>query len=276
VPQWLNSLNGGGVVGSSASSSSKASSSSAAVSSVATSSTASSTATSSTPASSAASVASSVASVASSASNSSAAASGWIGSALVLGQSTTTITGALNSSTNSTVNFSAALGKFESAKDAFYFVGKDVTGDFTFIANLSQMTSALKVSSSDQYRVGIMLCTDCSTTAASANAQIGLSSPTLATETVIVNSHRLVAGGSVNKEHLSVVASAGASLYFKIVRVGSIYTSYYSTDGGLNYVQGRTGDFSTAIGSTAKIGFFAAPGDAATNTIGFADISLTQ
>jgi hypothetical protein len=61
------------------------------------------------------------------------------------------------------------------------------------------------------------------------------------------------------------------------VRVGSTYSSYYSVDGGLNYTQARTGDFSTAIGSTAKIGFFAAQGDIPdTNTFGFDKISLIQ
>jgi hypothetical protein len=183
----------------------------------------------------------------------------------------------VNSSTSSTINFSATRGKFESAKEAFYFVSRDVTGDFTFIANLSQMVSSLKVSSSDQYRVGIMLCTDCVSAAASASAQIGISSPLVATDTAIVHTQRLVAGASLSKTQTSVAASAGASLYFKIVRVGSTYTSYYSVDGGVNYTQARTGDFGSAIGSTAKIGVFAAQGDSPdTNTFGFDKISLIQ
>lgn len=259
VPQWLNPLNSGGAVGSSVSSSSKSSSSVA--SSV------------SSAASSASSVASST--VSSAASSTVGGSTGWGGNALVLGGSTTSVSGALVSSTASTLSFTASLGKLESAKEAFYFVGEDVSGDFTFIANLSQVASALKVSSSDQYRVGIMLCADCSTTAAaSINAQIGISSPVAGTNN-IVHAQRLTSGASLSKSQ-SVVATVGASLYFKIVRSGSAYTSYYSLDGGVTYTQGRTGDFAGAIGSTAKIGFYAAPGEATVNTFNFENISLTQ
>jgi hypothetical protein len=74
----------------------------------------------------------------------------------------------------------------------------------------------------------------------------------------------------------SVVATVGASLYFKIVRSGSTYSSYYSDDGGVTYKNGRSGDFAGAIGSTAKIGFYAAPGEATANTFNFENISLTQ
>lgn len=273
VPQWLNSLNGSGVVGSSASSSSKASSSSAAVSSAAS----SSTVASSTPASSIASSvsSSSAVSVASSASSSSAAAAGWSGSALVEGGSTTAINGAVISATDSAVSFSANRGKFESLKEAFYFVGRDVTGDFTFIANLSQMSNTLTVSSSDQYRVGIMLCADCTTAALSASAQVGISAPVVATDNMIVHTQRLTNVASLNKSQ-AVAGTVGASLYFKLVRVGTTYTSYYSLDGGANYSQVRTGDFGGAIGSTVKIGFFAATGSAVDNTISFSNISLTQ
>lgn len=264
VPQWLNSVNVGGAVGSSSASSSKASS--------VVSSSAASVASSSLAANSSAS-----SSVSSTASSSSTANTAWTGNALILGGSTTSVSGTVNSSTSGTINFSVTRGKFESAKEAFYFVSRDVTGDFTFIANLSQMVSSLKVSSSDQYRVGIMLCTDCVSAAASASAQIGISSPLVATDTAIVHTQRLVAGASLSKTQTNVAASAGASLYFKIVRVGSTYTSYYSVDGGLNYTQARTGDFSTAIGSTAKIGFFAAQGDSPeTNSFGFDKISVTQ
>jgi hypothetical protein len=262
VSQWLNPLNVGGVVSSSVSSSSAASVSSASSSSSSTS-----------PASSLSSSSSS--SDASAASSSSAPSGGWNGGALVLGGSTTSVTGTLDLQSANAVSFSTSLGKFESAKEAFYFVGEDVTGDFTFIANLSQMSSAIKVSATDQYRIGIMLCVDCSSTAASANAQIGISS-LAASANSIVNSHRLVAGAGINKSNTAVPATVGTQLYFKIERVGSTYKSYYSTDGGVIYTQSRTGDFASAIDSTVKIGFFAATGEATVNTISFNNISLTQ
>ncbi|RYY02826.1 MAG: hypothetical protein EOO53_11370 [Gammaproteobacteria bacterium] len=263
VPQWLNPLNVGGVLSSSVSSSSTASVASAASSS--SSSTNSSTSLSSSNSSSTVGAASS----------SSAPSVGWNGGALVLGGSTTSVTGNVDSQSANAVSFSTTLGKFESAKEAFYFVGEDVTGDFTFIANLSQMSSAIKVSATDQYRVGIMLCVDCSSAAASANAQIGISS-LAASVNSIVNSHRLVAGAGINKSQTNVPATVGTQLYFKIERVGSTYKSYYSTDGGVVYLQSRTGDFASAIGSTVKIGFFAATGEATANTISFSNISLTQ
>ncbi|MET0357306.1 MAG: hypothetical protein ABW044_11035 [Cellvibrio sp.] len=223
---------------------------------------------------------SSVESSSSSSSSSSTTTSGWNGSAFVTGGSTTSASGVVNSNTDSTVNFSVTRGKLESSKDSFYFVSQDVTGDFTFIANLSQMSSALKVSSSDQYRVGIMLCADCSASTAltaSANAQIGISSPSVTGTTSVVRNHRLTAGASINKTQTADVVSPNSMLYFKIVRVGTTYKSFYSKDGGVNYIDGGASDFGSAIGSTVKIGVFAAQGDSPeTNTFGFENISLTQ
>lgn len=275
VPQWLNSLNSGGAVASSAASSSKASSATTSASSVfsATSSAAATSVSSPSSISSTASVSSAASSGA--ASSSSAAAISWSGSALIEGGSTALITSAVVSASDSLVSFSAARGKFESAKEAFYFVSRDVTGDFTFIANLSQMSSTLTVSSSDQYRVGIMLCADCTAAALSASAQVGVSAPLVATDNMIVHSQRLTNVASLSKSQ-AVAGTVGSSLYFKIVRTGTTYTSYYSQDGGATYTQARTGDFAGAIGSTVKIGFFAAPGSTTDNTFSFTNISLTQ
>jgi len=231
------------------------------------------------PAISSASSSSSSSSAANSSSSSSSSAgntTGWTGAALVVGGSTTTVSGVVNSSTDNTVNFSTTGGKFESTKEAFYFVGKPVTGDFTFIANLSQMVSPLKLAT-DQARMGIMLCVDCSGAALSPSAQIGITSNTV-TENVIVHTSRLSAGATLGKSKTTVVANVGTSLYFKLVRSGTNFTSYYSQDGGLTYTQARTGDFGAAIGATVSIGLFAAQGVTTpeSNTFGFDNISLTQ
>jgi hypothetical protein len=203
----------------------------------------------------------------------------WTTLAYKAGGSSAAISGTLAGGGNA-ITLSAVSGKFESTKEANYFAYTTVSGDFTLIARVSSISQEMKVSTSYQYRAGLQLCDGCTSeaiTPAPAYAQSSLGVYAAATM-YPVYAHRLSAGASYAKNAFATkeIVTAGSSLYLKLVRAGSTYQAFYSTDGGVSWVaQGAssTAEF-TSLPSALQVGFFAAPGLAKDTSITFDNISI--
>jgi hypothetical protein len=183
-------------------------------------------------------------------------------------------TGSVTSSSETAVTFTVTKGKFESSKEAFYFISKGVTGDFEFTANMSAMNNATRANS-NQGHAGVMMCVNCVSGAATAapTAKIGVfdnSGP------FIIHTHRLADGGARVNNETAVSATPGSMLYLRIVRTGDSYTVSYSTNGGSSYTVADTQTFAATVPATVQVGIYAAQGEDASNGFTFENISLTQ
>jgi hypothetical protein len=183
-------------------------------------------------------------------------------------------TGSVTSSSETAVTFTVDRGKFESLKEAFYFISQEVTGDFEFTANLSAADGPTRANS-NQGHVGVMLCIDCVNGAATAaaTAKIGIFDNT---GSFIIDTYRLSDGGGRVNNETAVSAVPGAMLYLRIARTGDSYTVSYSTNGGSSYTSADTQTFTETVPATVQVGIYAAQGEDASNGFTFENITLTQ
>lgn len=162
-------------------------------------------------------------------------------------------------------------GKIESSKKGFFYVHKVVGGDFVFTANLVSVTAQTRNGSQGQ--VGILMCTACENGAStlSASAKIGVTGND---SWGIVGEHRL--DGATRNGHSQVSPSVvmDGDLYFRIVRSGDTYTSYYSIDGGETWEQKNTGTFSAELPDDVQIGVYGSNGHDSANGFIFENITL--
>jgi pectate lyase len=201
----------------------------------------------------------------------------WTGEALKLSGSTTNVSGSVNSSSDTALSFTATGGKFESSKTALYLVSTPVSGDFVLTAKVKQL-GIVNESTSSQLPVGLIMCV-CN--AADAGTKVmALAGLIDKTTDSIVNllpayGHILADAGSYAKNNSASIVTPGESLYLKLVRSGTGYTSSFSTDGGINYTVLNSGTFTASLPTTLKVGAFSAAG-ATSQTFVFEDISITQ
>ncbi len=244
------------------------------------SSTSSASSVSSSSSSTASSAASSASSSASSSSTSTSSGSATLALAYVnelFGGSTATVSGSIVSSDTTSVLTSIG-GKMESAKDGYSLAAQDIMGNFTLTASLNSIGTALTTSSSQQYRVGLMMC-DCAngtSTSAPIYASLGLGATATSSVYYPYYASRATAGTSIAKSTFSTTDTQPAStLIFILARNGLTVTLSYSTNGGSSFTA-KTTTF-TALPDTLKVGIFGASGVSTTGSaITFSNISITQ
>lgn len=180
---------------------------------------------------------------------------------------------------SSSVVLTSIKGKLESTKDSMSMATQLITGDFTIVATVTLVSPDLTVSSSNQYRAGLMLCDCAAGTSASApmyaQAAIGIPSAGY----VPVYAGRLAAAGTVGKANFSgsPVVTPGSLLMLKLVRSGQTYTASYSTDGGASYVSNSAQTFTGGLPTAVQVGVFAASGVSSPGaTVTFSNITITQ
>lgn len=200
--------------------------------------------------------------------DSGSAEGGWTLDAMMMGGSTSAISGAVSSSSESAVSFNIQGGKFESSKESFYYISQMVDGDFELSANLSNWSNPTR-SSSDQGSVGLLLCVECENGGAmAASVKVGVR------DSGIIHTQRLSAGGSLVKDSTGNGAAPGELLYLKLARTGDSFTLAYSTDGGADYQEVRTGSFPEGLPDNVQVGIYAAQGENAANGFTFQNIGL--
>jgi len=232
--------------------------------------------------SSSSSAASSAASSSSASSSSASTSSGSATLALAyanesFGGSTATVSGSIVSS-GTTSTLTSIGGKMEGAKDGYSLAAQDITGNFTLTASLNSIGTALAISSTQQYRVGLMMC-DCANgtiTSAPIYASLGLGATATSSVYYPYYASRATTGASIAKSTFSATDTQPAStLIFVLARNGLTVTLSYSTDGGSSFTA-KTTTF-TALPDTLKVGIFGASGVATTGSaITFSNISITQ
>jgi hypothetical protein len=217
-------------------------------------------------------------------SNSSTLAYTFTGSVLQL-SATTAISGSndlsgglLNSSNG--VAITATGGKLASTGESLYFVNTTVSGDFTIIAKLKSITTPyLTVSSSVQYRAGLMAY-NISGTTANIFAQACVGSATTSGTYEPYKAARLTATGTLTVGKSIITSGAtvvpGDSLYLKLVisKTNNTYISSYSTDGGLTWTSSSTTSFTDTLPESLSVGLFAAPGGSGVITT-FENVTIT-
>ncbi|ACE82841.1 pectate lyase family protein [Cellvibrio japonicus] len=194
----------------------------------------------------------------------------WLPSAnaFKVGGSSTAISGSVTTNSADVTSFSITGGKFESSKEAFFYINQTVNGDFVFTANISSWGSGTR-SGSDQGSVGILLCDNCENGSSSVpvSAKIGVR------DTGIIHTERLSVGGTLVKTSMGNNVTPSNQLYLRITRTGNQVELAYSNDGGTSYDLVRTSSFS-ALSNNLRIGIYAAQGTDASNNFGVSNISL--
>lgn len=188
--------------------------------------------------------------------------------AFKVGGSSTDISGSVTSSSGDAASFAITGGKFESAKEAFFYINQTVTGDFSFTANISSWASGTR-SGSDQGSIGIMLCESCVNNAASAPASVKIG----VRDTGIIHTERLSAAATLAKTSMGNSVVPSNQLFLRISRSGNQVELAYSNNGGADYTLVRTASF-IALANSVQIGIYAAQGTSDSNNFAAANISL--
>lgn len=158
-------------------------------------------------------------------------------------------------------------GKFESGKQTFNFVYRDISGDFEITAQLENYSVT---STSNQAEAGLLLAT--SLTASATDLIFALCGK--GGDQKCNYSHRLAAGNS-SKGSLPSSTATSSSVFLKLKRVGNIYYASYSTDGGLTYSDEKSGTFTTAFPDTLYVGLVVNSGSATESaTAKFSNIKI--
>ncbi len=141
-----------------------------------------------------------------------------------------------------------AKGKFENSREEFYFVYKELVGDFVMTVRLDNYTA---VSTTNQAAAGLFLSSLGSDFVFAFSAKGGNG---------YNYSHRLAAGGNASRGSLYATDGEG-SVYLKLERSGNTYKASYSSDGGITYGKERTGTFSGSLGTKVLAGLAVNSGD---------------
>lgn len=161
-----------------------------------------------------------------------------------------------------------AKGKLEGENQSFYFIYREVTGDFEMTVRLDSYASQ---GASSQAIAGLML----STTFDGSGTEFlhALSAKGGKTAEEFNYSQRLVSGNA-NRGVLGAPESSGGATYLKLKRAADTYYASYSLDGGVTYGKERSGKFSS-LPDKLYIGLAVNSGsNSASSTAVFGDIKV--
>ncbi|MDU1891080.1 MAG: fimbrillin family protein [Dysgonomonas sp.] len=135
--------------------------------------------------------------------------------------------GGVNSISESSISM-AGKGKFESGKQTFNFVYKEITGDFEITAYLESFTVA---STSNQAEAGLMFLAD----PATSGTDLLFALCGKGGDKKFNYGHRLEASTNASRGGLTGTSATEGGAYLKLRRVGNSYFASYSLDGGETY-----------------------------------------
>ncbi len=157
-------------------------------------------------------------------------------------------------------------GKFESGKQEFSYVYREITGDFEITVSLDDYTTA---SSSNQSEAGLLFTPDITTTGNDfMHALSGKGG------NAFNYSHRISVANS-SKGGLDTPTTSGGKTYLKLRRVGNNYYSSYSLDGGITYGKESTKTFTIELPNKLYVGLVVNSGSTSqTATAIFSDLKI--
>jgi len=157
-------------------------------------------------------------------------------------------------------------GKFESGKQTFSYVYKEITGDFEITAQLdSYVTSA----TSNQSEAGLLFAPSLATS----GTDFLFAFCALGGNNSYNHSYRLTTGSNATRGAIGTAENVAAIL--KLRRVGNTYYSSYSTDGGITFSSEKSGTFTNGLPDTLYVGLLVNSGsNTETATAKFSNIKI--
>lgn len=165
-----------------------------------------------------------------------------------------------------------AKGKLESGLQSFYFIYRELTGDFEMTVRLDSYSSQ---GASNQAIAGLML-TPRITDVGGSDFLHALSAKGGKSVEEFNYSQRLVSGNA-SRGVLAAPTNSGGATYLKLKRIKDTYSASYSLDGGATYSKERTASFNAPLPDKLYIGLAVNSGSSsASSTAVFSDLKIDE